>query len=807
MTVRTFLDTDSNMADFFDSAVNGDIMQFDGGSHVQATQVTMEADDVTVQPVPGSGPHTITGTTSGRMEFYGDRIKINSLFLHQTGAGDNAGEISIVGDDCEMNDCDLTNNYGHVDQTHAIKLYIGTSVAPANRFTGRRNRFHEIGRPGYEKIATLVGSHTFPQATITVDSTAQLDSSGSVIIGNQGSTTYTTVNYTGKTGTTLTGCTGGTGTFTSGAKVCDDFNIYAHAYYLSHGSADCEFYDDTFANVLGGYGYHLFGSGNNIKIYLPRWYNSFLFTFSSGSGHVAYDVAGEWDRGNVVFPNPAGGPILIGSAINWPERSPGGRAAGGTGTIERAVSVANAGDSQATGGISTGGSLTRNNCAVIDPQFRNPNAGDFEIMNAAARQHLGLSQIVSRGQINHVVSAPDTGDVNATAMVRITHRATGSLAVLYSSETGSAQLPNPVPTSSANSNIPGRIPGWLEEGSYTLSVSGAGISSYTRAIEINHGAASKVGVGAAGSAAIASDAVTTAKIADGAITAAKLASNAVTTAKITAGAVSTRVFATGTLTSTELADTAIDARVLASNSVAIHQMANNSVGTSELIDGIVDIDLIPPNAISTPHINNLAITAAKIGDAQIDATQIVDGAITFPKLSNPTLPVGHIIFLPYALSDPNWLLCDGSTILRSSPLGIKLGTKYGVGNGTTTCNLPDFRGRIPTGLGTNADVNALGDNDGMSLTSARKPTHGHSMGFMGVESGGTHTHTYQYALFNAAQAWDNGPHGPEGLQIVGYAANALDTNACHSHTLSCHWGINHTLDGPPFIVLNFYIRA
>jgi microcystin-dependent protein len=63
------------------------------------------------------------------------------------------------------------------------------------------------------------------------------------------------------------------------------------------------------------------------------------------------------------------------------------------------------------------------------------------------------------------------------------------------------------------------------------------------------------------------------------------------------------------------------------------------------------------------------------------------------------LPVGTV--LPYAGSSAptNYLLCDGSAVSRTSyaALFAIVGTTYGVGDNSTTFNLPDLRGRIPAG--------------------------------------------------------------------------------------------------------------
>lgn len=49
-----------------------------------------------------------------------------------------------------------------------------------------------------------------------------------------------------------------------------------------------------------------------------------------------------------------------------------------------------------------------------------------------------------------------------------------------------------------------------------------------------------------------------------------------------------------------------------------------------------------------------------------------------------------------------WLLCDGSAVSRTtySRLFTAISTAFGIGNGSTTFNLPNFSSRIPIGVGT-----------------------------------------------------------------------------------------------------------
>jgi len=65
-------------------------------------------------------------------------------------------------------------------------------------------------------------------------------------------------------------------------------------------------------------------------------------------------------------------------------------------------------------------------------------------------------------------------------------------------------------------------------------------------------------------------------------------------------------------------------------------------------------------------------------------------------------PTGTVAMYAGSTAPTGWLLCDGSALNRSSyaDLYAKIGTTYGVGDGATTYNLPDFEGIFPRGAGT-----------------------------------------------------------------------------------------------------------
>lgn len=73
-----------------------------------------------------------------------------------------------------------------------------------------------------------------------------------------------------------------------------------------------------------------------------------------------------------------------------------------------------------------------------------------------------------------------------------------------------------------------------------------------------------------------------------------------------------------------------------------------------------------------------------------------------------------------------WLLCDGAAVSRTTyaALFVAIGTTWGAGDGSTTFNLPDLRGRAPIGAGTGSGLTAR--TLGGTLGSENIQAHTHS---------------------------------------------------------------------------------
>lgn len=178
---------------------------------------------------------------------------------------------------------------------------------------------------------------------------------------------------------------------------------------------------------------------------------------------------------------------------------------------------------------------------------------------------------------------------------------------------------------------------------------------------------------------------------------------------------------------------------------------------------------------------------------------------------------GTLLAFSGASAPDGWLLCHGQAVSRADYAGLfaVIGTTYGAGDGSTTFNLPDIRGRVIAGIdnmgGTPANrltaagsfaattPGAAGGSQTHTLTEAQMPAHKHS----GTTSeDGEHTHTI-----------DTGDDGGGGARVdsVPLMNGTVSTNPAGSHnhefeTSSVGGGQAHP-NVQPTIALNYIIRT
>lgn len=152
-------------------------------------------------------------------------------------------------------------------------------------------------------------------------------------------------------------------------------------------------------------------------------------------------------------------------------------------------------------------------------------------------------------------------------------------------------------------------------------------------------------------------------------------------------------------------------------------------------------------------------------------------------------PTGSVITMASENVPNGYLECNGAAISRTtySNLFSKIGTRYGNGDGTTTFNLPDYRGYFLRGFsnGSNNDPDALtrtdsgdgttGDSVGTRQT-GEIISHAHQTAAQASNTSSNGSHSHTVSSFNSSSG---GGHN----HYVNLNGNSGYANASHSHNI------------------------
>lgn len=149
-------------------------------------------------------------------------------------------------------------------------------------------------------------------------------------------------------------------------------------------------------------------------------------------------------------------------------------------------------------------------------------------------------------------------------------------------------------------------------------------------------------------------------------------------------------------------------------------MSNLMLGSSSYLLGTNDTADVLLNNISPMDANQpngLADGIIQVQTALGPGTDLVGAldnlserlAVQMPA-DGRVIPPGTIVMTGRSTAPSGWLICNGDAVDRTlyAQLYAAIGETFGPGNGTTTFNLPDMRGRVAAGVGTGTGGGASG---------------------------------------------------------------------------------------------------
>lgn len=143
-----------------------------------------------------------------------------------------------------------------------------------------------------------------------------------------------------------------------------------------------------------------------------------------------------------------------------------------------------------------------------------------------------------------------------------------------------------------------------------------------------------------------------------------------------------------------------------------------------------------------------------------------------------------------------WLLCNGGAVSRTTyaTLFATIGVSFGIGNGSTTFNLPDFRGRVNGGIDGSHPLGQLSGFETATLSNANLPPHTHSIGhdhgsFTSGSGGDSSINQGEYGLIRRSPGGNNTINGISRDTSPGEPDIVTPPGA---------WNHTHSIDVPAF---------
>lgn len=179
-----------------------------------------------------------------------------------------------------------------------------------------------------------------------------------------------------------------------------------------------------------------------------------------------------------------------------------------------------------------------------------------------------------------------------------------------------------------------------------------------------------------------------------------------------------------------------------------------------------------PSQDNTKDIVNVEYVETKVAEAVQKSSEVTQQTVML------AVPAGTIIMHASNRTPDGYLPCDGGAYNRTTYANLfrTIGTTYGVGNNSTTFNVPDLRDKFALGSNGN-NLGTKGGESSHKLTVSELPSHTHTMNTLNVIA-----YDKTYKSGNLAQG-----------TLSPVESSATGGNQAHNNM-------------PPYVVIRYYIK-
>lgn len=222
---------------------------------------------------------------------------------------------------------------------------------------------------------------------------------------------------------------------------------------------------------------------------------------------------------------------------------------------------------------------------------------------------------------------------------------------------------------------------------------------------------------------------------------------------------------------------------------------------------------VPDNSITLAKLSHLTAGSlyymngsgvpTELGKGTAGQVLTMNAGATIPEWAAvTTAPTGSINAYAGSSAPSGHLLCDGSAVSRAtySALFALVSTTYGVGDGSTTFNVPDLKGRVPAGLDnmgggsadriTDAQADTLGGSLDSVVTTGSVTVDNHSLSISEMPA---HDHVQRWVNKVNSTTWD-----PSGVSLINMeypvAGSPNVTNAVDVDVISTQTSVSASSD-------------